>query len=495
MSRPAADLFDPTPKPADAFEKFLTGGGVPGRRWIGYLAAIGLVALALAGRFAMQPVSGGLAFHTFYPAVIVTAMLFGVGPGVLAGALSAVCALYFFLPPYFSFDDSQAHLVPLAVFATTVALTCYLAHRFRRAASEARTSRMLIGTVLKHAAYPVFVTTMPEYVIVYVNDAWEDFLGYTREEAIGRTTVELGVIADLEARTNRIRELCERRELPPFEQKLITRSGELRTALEREVVLSIDGRQYVLVTSRDITEQRGLERALLDAGATEQQRLGHELHDGLGQQLTGISLLAAALASANRKVERSLAEGLANIAELTRQSIKDCRAIAHGLSPLEFSDRDIREALRRLLDLQRDMFGLDAHLDVNEDAALGLAPATQEHLYRIAQEAVANARRHGQARSIRVRLDVQPTTVRMDVLDDGIGLPSRPEASAGIGLKVMDFRARQIGARLAIEPARTGGTLVSIECPQPPEPQVAKMPGVAPAGLGNGPSAERRASA
>jgi PAS domain S-box-containing protein len=495
MSRSAADLFDPTPKPADAFETFLTGCGVPGRPWIGYLAAIGLVVVAIAARFAMLPVSRGLAFNTFYPAVIVTAMLFGVGPGILAGALSAVCALYFFLPPYFSFDGSQAHLVPLAVFATTVALTCYLASRVHRAASEARTSRMLIGTVLKHAAYPVFVTTMPEFVIVYANDAWEDFLGYTREEAIGRTTIELGVIADPQARTNRIRELCEHRELPPFEQKLITRSGELRTSLQSEVVLSIDGRQYVLVTARDITEQRRLERALLDAGATEQQRLGHDLHDGLGQQLTGISLLAAALASSNRKVERSVAEGLAHIAELARQSIKDCRAIAHGLAPLELSDSDLRNALRRLLDVQRDMFGVDAHLDINEGAALGLAPATQEHLYRIAQEAVANARRHGQARSIRVKLDVQPTTVRMDVLDDGIGLPSSAEASPGIGLKVMDFRARQIGARLAIEPASTGGTLVSVECPQSPKRQVAKTTGAAPADVGNDTPAAGGASA
>jgi predicted lysophospholipase L1 biosynthesis ABC-type transport system permease subunit len=112
MSRSAADLFDPTPKPADAFETFLTGCGVPRSPWIGYLAAIGFVFVALAARFAMLPVSGGLAFNTFYPAVILTAMLFGIGPGLLAGALGAVCALYFFMPPYFSFDDLQAHFVP-----------------------------------------------------------------------------------------------------------------------------------------------------------------------------------------------------------------------------------------------------------------------------------------------------------------------------------------------------------------------------------------------
>jgi signal transduction histidine kinase len=90
-----------------------------------------------------------------------------------------------------------------------------------------------------------------------------------------------------------------------------------------------------------------------------------------------------------------------------------------------------------------------------------------DNLYRISQEAVANSRRHGQAKSIKVALNIQPTTVRLDVVDDGIGLLQAPASETGMGLKIMQFRAKLIGASLTISPGEHGGTQVTVECPQP----------------------------
>jgi signal transduction histidine kinase len=101
-------------------------------------------------------------------------------------------------------------------------------------------------------------------------------------------------------------------------------------------------------------------------------------------------------------------------------------------------------------------------------APIRLGADALDNLYRISQEAVANARRHGRARSIKVTLHIQPTLVRLDILDDGVGMPKAATDSGGIGLKIMKFRASTIGARLVIGPGPHGGTLVSVVCPQLP---------------------------
>jgi signal transduction histidine kinase len=117
--------------------------------------------------------------------------------------------------------------------------------------------------------------------------------------------------------------------------------------------------------------------------------------------------------------------------------------------------------------LQRDSFGIDARCEVTEAAPLKLGRDVLDNLYRIAQEAVTNARRHGQAQSIKVTLNIQSTTVQLDVMDDGIGIPQGPASETGMGLKIMQFRATLIGARLTISPGEHGGTKVTVECPQP----------------------------
>jgi PAS domain S-box-containing protein len=235
----------------------------------------------------------------------------------------------------------------------------------------------------------------------------------------------------------------------------------------------VDGERHVYCSARDITDQRRLERALLETTNTEQQKLGRDMHDGLGQELTGISLLATAIASSLKRTGHPEAAELEKLASLARRAIANCRAIAHGLSPLTFADDDLVEVLKEMVTLQRDSFGIDARCEVIEAAPLRLGADARDNLYRISQEAVANARRHGRAQSIQVTLNIQPTTVRLDVLDDGIGFGPTTATSIGMGLKIMQVRAATIGARLSIGPGDHGGTRVTCECPQPAENVVA----------------------
>ena len=153
---------------------------------------------------------------------------------------------------------------------------------------------------------------------------------------------------------------------------------------------------------------------------------------------------------------------------ITRRDVLAGAAAWAALPPLTFADGGLLEVLNEMVSLQRNSFGIDARCEVTEAAAIRLGPDALDNLYRISQEAVTNARRHGQAKSIKVTLDVQPTTVRLDILDDGVGFSQPTTQPTGMGLKIMQFRAVNMSARLSIGPGEHGGTLVSIECPQPP---------------------------
>jgi PAS domain S-box-containing protein len=246
------------------------------------------------------------------------------------------------------------------------------------------------------------------------------------------------------------------------------------TAFDVEVTadrFEVEGASYVYCSARDITEQRRLERAVLEAADGEQRRLGHDLHDGLGQELTGISILAAALAGEEAKAGRPAAEPLRQLEALSRRAIATCRAVARGLSPLGYARGGLIEALEEMVNLQRDGFGANARFEAIIVAPLRLAADAADHLYRIAQEAVSNARRHSEATAIEVTLDVQPASVRLEVVDNGVGLARPTSGASGMGLRIMQYRASLIGARLSVGPGEHGGTLVACECSQEQDPR------------------------
>ncbi|MGO8855858.1 MAG: PAS domain S-box protein [Steroidobacteraceae bacterium] len=222
-----------------------------------------------------------------------------------------------------------------------------------------------------------------------------------------------------------------------------------------------------LAIVRDITERKQLESALLTASNREQQRLGHELHDGLGQDLTGIALLAAALGSSASQGKGPSADELLQLATMTGHAIATCRAIARGLTPVSDGNGGLVQALSDMVTQQRDSHRVEVRFAAIAAAPIHLRADVQDHLYRIAQEAVTNAQKHGHAGLINVTLDIQPALVRLEVLDNGVGLVPAAAPSTGLGLKIMRYRAAMIGAQLSIGPGHPGGTVVVCQCSQP----------------------------
>jgi signal transduction histidine kinase len=215
-------------------------------------------------------------------------------------------------------------------------------------------------------------------------------------------------------------------------------------------------------------ERKRLELALREAATEERRRLAWELHDGLGQDLTGVSMLADGLAKQIQRSGSPAPAELDKLASLARQAIVTCRDIARGLSPLRGPQSDLTEALRDLTARLAGPPGPRVSLTLNLHAPITLSRESSEHLYRIAQESITNAMKHAKAATVEVRLDVDAEAIRLRVLDDGVGVPDHPLQSSGLGLRTMRDRAAAIGARLTVVPRHEHGTAVICEAPQIP---------------------------
>jgi signal transduction histidine kinase len=206
---------------------------------------------------------------------------------------------------------------------------------------------------------------------------------------------------------------------------------------------------------RDARQLR-LEREILEISESERRRIGHDLHDGIGQKLTAASMAANAAAAALRKDAPEQAGRIAEIGQQLREAIAETRALSHGLAPVSLAEDGLAIALGALAESTarsgnvRCVFEQPEPVRVADEAVAG-------HLYRIAQEAVTNALKHASASEIRIGLERQGANLLLEVEDDGEGIDEKPDGDGGIGLRVMRYRAKLIGGELEIGSAPAGG--------------------------------------
>jgi len=224
-------------------------------------------------------------------------------------------------------------------------------------------------------------------------------------------------------------------------------------------------------------EQRKLlERRLLAAVDQERQRLGRELHDGLCAALTATKLQIGLL---ERKLGR---EGKVNAKEAQElelelnHAIEQAREMAHALNPVPEISKGLAAALAELAARIRTATGLGCVCECNPRVNVA-DPDTSQHLYRIAQEAVQNASKHGKGRRIRIKLTTQGGRVVLAVHNDGAAFRPAPGLARGMGLSNMKARAELMGGTLEVRPGRVGGTVVTCTVPWPPDSADAQFNG------------------
>ncbi len=235
--------------------------------------------------------------------------------------------------------------------------------------------------------------------------------------------------------------------------------GELRCELR----MSRYNADTVLAFLHDVTEQRRFDRRMLDEVAKAQQQMGSDLHDGLCQQLTGLLLLAQALEGGARRGEAVSLADIARLREHLAASAVEARQLSQSLYPVVLRQHGLVDALRQMCDATGALHGIRCTCRT-ELQAVDLA-GSAIHLYRIAQESVANAVRHARATEISVTLVREDGALVLTITDDGVGIPQGAGLRHGMGLTSMSHRAEAIGAYLTIAAGPRGGTTVRCVLP------------------------------
>jgi PAS domain S-box-containing protein len=240
---------------------------------------------------------------------------------------------------------------------------------------------------------------------------------------------------------------------------------------------------------RDITDRRKLEQEIQEISEREQRRLGQDLHDGLGQMLTGINFLTKVLQQKlTTKAIEPEAKEAGNVVSLLNQALSQCREIARGLCPVVLENNDIHAALQQLADTVEKFFGVTAQ--VNCDPKVAIADnAVAVHLYRIAQEATTNAIKHGKAKVVELSLLQSKGFLTLRIKDNGEGLPPDALKKKGMGLRVMQHRARMMGATLEVESSKEGGTCITCKMEHT---RAGNTPGAAPGFMVDSPKSKAK---
>lgn len=331
------------------------------------------------------------------------------------------------------------------------------------------------------ATVDAVITINSQGIIVRVNKATVKMFGYSKDEAMGQNISLLMTPPDREIHGHYLRRYLETgvphiigkgREIVVQRKDGTTFNAELS-------VSELDHLGLFTGMIRDISERRRLQNEILRAVSEEQRRIGQDLHDSAGQELVGLNYLiqghlsilekslaqklAAAESTAQLQSELEAMRKLISVVESLQQNI---RSVIRGLAPVDINGRGLMAAL---MDLAAAISNLH-HVQCRFHCPLPIMiqdNQTATHLYRIAQESVNNAVRHGEASRIEISLEAAENSVILTITDNGCGFDSRISIeNGGFGLHIMSYRASLIGANLSIIPADGRGTIVRCSLPR-----------------------------
>jgi PAS domain S-box-containing protein len=334
-----------------------------------------------------------------------------------------------------------------------------------RRLAEAEEQVRLVRGVVEQGFSAVLITdaALPDPRVVYINPAFADATGYARDKVIGHP---LSTIASLSRVQQRLRDGLPQgtnflEEISTYQTAQGERWGEWRVGPVQD---RAGKNSHWLIIFRDITERKRLEKEILEISDQERRRLGQDLHDGLCQHLAGIELMSQVLEQKLASKSKSAATRVGEIARHVREAISQTRALARGLSPVTLESEGLASALQELAANTEKMFGIGCRVECAGKVTIP-SNAAATHVYRIAQEAVSNAIKHGRASEIVIRLERSKNRVSLRVIDNGKGFPKVPADQKGMGLRIMQYRAGMIGASLVFEQNRSRGVTLACSVP------------------------------
>lgn len=338
----------------------------------------------------------------------------------------------------------------------------------RRETEEALRDSEAKSRVILETTVDAVVTIDAAGIVESFNEAAERIFGYTSQEVIGQNVKMLMPDPYREEHDSYIRSYHEtgRRNIIGIGREVIGQRKDGST-FPMDLAVSevqLEDRKIFTGIIRDITDRRNLEQRLLEISDEERRRIGQDLHDGLGQMLTGIGLISQNLTRRLEADAHRAAPDMAEITDMVKEADQYARALARGLVPVELESNGLATALQRLARNAERLFSVRCSFEQVGEALLKDVTAAG-HFYRIAQEAVSNAVKHGKASNINILLASGEAQVRLRVIDDGIGFPDELSRDRGMGVNIMHYRARIIGGTLDIRRDPAGGTVLTCTMP------------------------------
>lgn len=337
--------------------------------------------------------------------------------------------------------------------------------RYAQAALEAQ--RVLLTAIIDN---------LPEYIyavdagsrLTVINQTMLSRLKRTRSTAVSRRLSDiLGPELAREMELQDAMVLNSGRPLVEQEHAIESPDGAVNWSIGSRIPLRDPQSKVigVVCTERDITARKELEQEILDISNREQRSLGSDLHDGLGQELTGLSLMMKGLqVQLSREAPQYLPQ-VVKMSELIAHTIQSTRMLARGLAPVNLERGGLREALRSLAARCTDMYNLACTFEDQNASLPELNESQATHLYRIAQEATTNAARHAHATAINIELRTTARRLYLSITDNGVGLSTGlSKGKPGMGLKIMEYRARTIGGTISFD-SLPKGTRIALSCP------------------------------
>lgn len=335
----------------------------------------------------------------------------------------------------------------------------------------ARSDHEAMYEAIVRASVDAILTVSETGIIESVNPSTERMFGYTSAELIGRNVSCLMPAPYCEEHDHyleRYRQTGKASIIGIGRQVTGRRKDGSIFPIDLAVTeVHAGGRRRFTGIIHDITNRTRAEEAITRISESERQQIGQELHDAIGQDLTGISLMAKVLAGKLRNLHPLLEAEAEDITNLASKVTQDCKRLAHGLYPTELVKHGLSDALRELAMNNEHLNRVRMHYtEVGSLPRLGKDAA--QHLYRIVQEASNNAIRHGGAKSIDVVIECTGPQILLTIADDGKGLPPEPmREQSGMGLVIMGYRAGALGGTFQIRGNTPKGTIVSCTIPLP----------------------------
>ena len=297
--------------------------------------------------------------------------------------------------------------------------------------------------------------------IEFTNPAFDRLFGRESEGLVGFSVLELFNTRQAQTPATVLEGLLEQHGRGGKRDMLFRRrdgshfAGEVLSA---EIELS--GEKRILFVVQDVSERKQLESEIIEITNRERRRLGADLHDGLGQELTGISLMLRSLAKRAGLAAFEAVPELDEIIALVNHAIQSARKMALGISPVTLERGGLLPALQTLIGWSRASYSVDVRLRLSVRSPLLIGESAAAHLYLIVQEAINNAVKHGRARSIAVTVRTNRARLSLSITDDGVGIADNPARGAGMGLKLMEYRCAVIGGVMKIKRLPDGGTRI-----------------------------------